>query len=199
MDWGQLIQALVDLNDGETIDNDTTVVSAANLALNHLSRLIPSRGYISIDQDKTTKDVPGKVSTSYCQGYIQYSPAAIAPDCISLIGLPHTPSGAPVPGLLLVDDTVLIPAGYIGTIIIDYRRQHELVTIDTVQYNGSIDVPQGCEDLLVLAMAYYTWLEDEPTKAERYLQMFNAQAAYELSARGRVPQDDRVVNANGWR
>lgn len=199
MDWRQLIQALVDLNDGETIENDTTVVSAANLALDHLSRLFPSRGYISIIQDKDTADVQGKVSTSYCAGYVQYSPAALALDFIALIGLPHTPGGAPVPGLLLVDDTVLIPQSYTGTIIIDYRRQHENVTLDTVEHNGSIDVPPGCEDLLVLAMAYYTWLEDEPTKAERFLQMFNAQSAYELSVRGRIPRGDRVINSNGWR
>lgn len=34
-------QALVDLNDGENIEYDTTFITAANLALDHISRIVP--------------------------------------------------------------------------------------------------------------------------------------------------------------
>lgn len=199
MNWQQLIQALVDLNDGETIENDTSVVSAANLALDHLSRLLPSRGYISITQDSSTVDVPGKVDTSSVPGYVLYRPTGLALDLIALSGCPHTPRGTYIAGARLVDGCILLPTGFSGVAVVEYRRQHERVTLDTVEHNGEIDVQPGCEDLMTLAMAYYIWLEDEPTKAERFLQMFNAQAAYELRARSGVPHSEAVTDAYGWR
>ena len=199
MRWEQLIQALVDLNDGETIENDTTIVTSANIALAHLARYIPPKGHITIEQTAGAEDIPGKVSTTFCPGYIQYLLGGMAQDFVSIIGAPHTPAGEDVSSLIIVDNYILLPAKYVGTVVIDYRRRPENVTLDTVAYNGEIDVQPSCEDLLALIMAYYVWLEDEPTKAERFLQMFMAQVSAELSARSRSYTHERVKNINGWR
>lgn len=41
MKLSYIMQALVDLNDGENIEYETTFITAANLALDHISRIVP--------------------------------------------------------------------------------------------------------------------------------------------------------------
>lgn len=199
MKWSQLIQSIIDLNDGETIENDTTVVSAANLALSHLARYIEPRGCIEIQQDENTADAPGKIDTNYYFSFIKYVLDGIAPDMIDYSAHPHDPFGNEIPNLFMIGNNMMVPKTFQGKIIVDYRRRHENVTIDTVAYDGEIDVQRGCEDMLTLLMAYYIWLEDEPEKADKFLQMFSMQVSAELSTRSRAYRIDRVKNSNGWR
>lgn len=51
MKLSELKQALVDLNDGENIEYETSFVTAANLALGHISRIVP--------EERTTRLVVG--------------------------------------------------------------------------------------------------------------------------------------------
>lgn len=199
MKWSQLIQSIIDLNDGETIENDTTVVSAANLALSHLARYIEPHGCIEIQQDENTADAPGKIDTNYSDYCIKYALDVIAPDMIDYSAHPHLPLGDEIPDSYLIGNSLIVPKTFRGKIIVDYRRRHENVTIDTVAYDGEIDVQRGCEDMLTLLMAYYIWLEDEPQKADKFLQMFSMQVSAELSARSRAYRKERVKNSNGWR
>lgn len=57
-------QALVDLNDGENIEYDTTFVTAANLALAHISRIVPDNRVAMILQELPEVSIIGNVDTS---------------------------------------------------------------------------------------------------------------------------------------
>lgn len=64
MKISELKQIVVDLNDGEEPDYETTLVSALNLALNHLNRIIPFTKTIAIEQDKPVLAIKGDVNTA---------------------------------------------------------------------------------------------------------------------------------------
>lgn len=57
-------QVLVDLNDGENIEYDTSFVTAANLALAHISRIVPDERVAVILQENPVISVIGNVDTS---------------------------------------------------------------------------------------------------------------------------------------
>lgn len=63
MKISELEQIIKDLNDGEEPDYETSIVSATNLALNHLNRIIPSLGTASIEQDEPILTEVGDVDT----------------------------------------------------------------------------------------------------------------------------------------
>ena len=63
MKLSYLEQALVDLNDGENIERDTTFVTAANLALGHISRIVPEERTAYIEAVAPVVGIRGKVDT----------------------------------------------------------------------------------------------------------------------------------------
>ena len=64
MKLSELKQALVDLNDGENIEYETSFVTAANLALGHISRIVPEERTTTIDVAAPWVGVVGKVNTA---------------------------------------------------------------------------------------------------------------------------------------
>lgn len=50
MKLSDLRQSILDMNDGEEPDYETSIVTAANLALNHLTRVIPPVGRVTVEQ-----------------------------------------------------------------------------------------------------------------------------------------------------
>lgn len=52
MKISELRQSVLDMNDGEEPDYATSIMTAGNLALNHLTRIIPSIGRATIEQDR---------------------------------------------------------------------------------------------------------------------------------------------------
>lgn len=57
-------QALVDLNDGENIEYETTFITAANLALDHISRIVPEERTAYIEAVAPVVAFLGDVDTS---------------------------------------------------------------------------------------------------------------------------------------
>lgn len=57
-------QALVDLNDGENIEYETTFITAANLALDHISRIVPEERTAYIEAVAPVVAFLGNVDTS---------------------------------------------------------------------------------------------------------------------------------------
>lgn len=64
MKLSEIKQALVDLNDGENIEYETSFVTAANLALGHISRIVPEERTTAIDVVAPSVGVVGKVNTA---------------------------------------------------------------------------------------------------------------------------------------
>lgn len=57
-------QALVDLNDGENIEYETSFVTAANLALGHISRIVPEERTVLIEAGAPALAITGKVDVN---------------------------------------------------------------------------------------------------------------------------------------
>lgn len=64
MKISDLKQYVVDLNDGEEPDYATMIVSATNLSLNHLNRIIPMTATVTIEQDESILEELGVVDTA---------------------------------------------------------------------------------------------------------------------------------------
>lgn len=64
MKLSEIRQAIVDLNDGENIEYDTSFVTAANLALGHISRIVPEERTVMLQATAPSVGVAGKVNTA---------------------------------------------------------------------------------------------------------------------------------------
>lgn len=64
MKLSDIMQALVDLNDGENIEYKTSFVTAANLALGHISRIVPEERTVLIEAGAPALAITGKVDVA---------------------------------------------------------------------------------------------------------------------------------------
>lgn len=270
-----LEQALVDLNDGESIERDSTFVTAANLALGHISRIIPEERTAYIEAVAPIIGVVGEVDTSrvysgagvctvsfrakgrgklICEGEVltawtsltgwrevcirfdaprdvaisfaevrgtvrdlalldveyaedgdvpmfgsavRYDMRRIAPDYGGFIKSPvNAVSGRVIQGAVMESPYLKLPYTFAGEAAVTYRHSPMRVTLDDVGNDAEIDIRVEYEDLLPLCMAYYVWLEDEPTKAAFFLARFNEMAS--LAAQQRQVPGRSAVISNGW-
>jgi hypothetical protein len=268
-------QALVDLNDGENIEYDTSFVTAANLALAHISRIVPDERVAIILQESPVISVIGNVDTSrrytaahaaavslkaigtgklFCDGvkiaawetggryrdiraelsgegaelsfsitkgsvrdlavwrndfggtqlipeygrHVRYDMRQIVDD---YGGYPDSPidteRGVSILDCVLQSPYVLLPASFSGEAAVYYRHRPDLITLDDVGNDIDIDIKPEYEDLVPLCMAYYIWLEDEPTKAQFFLARFNEAAAL-AKQQYRAPGNNTVISRKGW-
>lgn len=275
MKLSRLRQAVIDLNDGEVIEYGTSFVTAANLALGHLGRVLPresvcvihgdapllaisglvdvSRSYsvpggagalvlrvcgsgqlkngndilsawagisvstvlrhlISSSAPLTLtfagisgtvrdlavfRDAPSREAVPEYGDFIIWDMAALRPDFSAFSGSAwDRATGAPVSGI--TDGTRLyLPPWCVGDICVAYRRRPSLVTLDGVANDDDIDIDPEAEDLIPLIMSYYIWLEDEPDKADRFLNMFLSLSSAARGAR-RAGADEFTSSVNGW-
>lgn len=74
---------------------------------------------------------------------------------------------------LEANDTVVINADkYKGTFRICYVADHEPFTGANSELGDDIPLPRKAHHLVPLLAAYYVWMEDEPTKAAQYYNLY---------------------------
>lgn len=275
MKLSELRQAVVELNDGENIDRDTSLITAVNLALGHIARIIPAEGRVIITQDKPLAGVRGKVNTDHATfsvsgatgivfrargsgalingnttirtwtdyndirtvrifinpaadmelsfdnvagdvydlavwryasseveipeygDYVAYDLKAVREDFISPLKHPQTRDGDPLGDCFYQRSCLYVPYWYEGDIVVRYKRKQNIVTHDDLNNDKDVDIDIDIEDLLPLLVSYYIWLEDEPTKAEGFLRLFNSYVAL-AKAESKPDGNNRVYSVNNW-
>ena len=85
-------------------------------------------------------------------------------------------------------DSILVLAPEVeGTFKIFYRKDHVPYTADT-DLNTELELPLATHDLVPLLAGYYVWLEDEPTKAAQYYNL------YEQGKEAILTEQDNITN-----
>ena len=74
---------------------------------------------------------------------------------------------------IINESTVLFdPTNYYGDFRIIYKVAHEDFTGTEAQLRDELPLARKAHDLVPLLAAYYVWLEDEPTKAAQYYNLY---------------------------
>lgn len=92
---------------------------------------------------------------------------------------------------------ILIPASFNGVYAVVYNRQNRQLSSEDDMEETEIDLDSELCCLLPNLVASYIWADDEPTKAEYYLTLYNAQVS-EITAKQK--RFDPVIyrNKTGW-
>lgn len=92
---------------------------------------------------------------------------------------------------------ILIPASFNGVYDVLYNRQNKQLNLDDDMEETEIDLDSELCCLLPNLVASYIWADDEPTKAEYYLTLYNAQVA-EIKEKQRILAPVMYRNKTGW-
>ena len=77
-----------------------------------------------------------------------------------------------------MENTLVISAENKGTYRIFYRKKCPVVNADNWEsrLETEIELPLICHDLLPLLTSYYMWLDDDPSKAAQYYNMYETES-----------------------
>ncbi len=135
--------------------------------------------------------------------YIAYDIASLTDDFVSFVCPPILDAQRDSGFLLNTDyfvegaSKILIPASIKGIYDVVYNRQNKRLSLSDEMETTEIDLDSELCCLLPNLVASYIWADDEPTKAEYYLTLYNAQVA-EILARQKDFKPVVYRNKTGW-
>ncbi|MCM1218223.1 MAG: hypothetical protein NC548_27370 [Lachnospiraceae bacterium] len=135
--------------------------------------------------------------------YIAYDIASLTDDFVSFV-CPPIVDALRGKGFILNTDyfvegasKILIPASFNGIYDVMYNRQNKKLSLEDDMETTEIDLDSELCCLMPNLVASYIWADDEPTKAEYYLTLYNAQVA-EIKARQKDLKPVMYRNKTGW-
>lgn len=135
--------------------------------------------------------------------YIPYDIASLTDDFVSFV-CPPIADAQRGKGFILNTDyfvegasKILIPASIKGLYDVQYYRQNKRLSLDDDMDTTEIDLDSELCCLMPNLVASYIWADDEPTKAEYYLTLYNAQVA-EITAKQKSLKAVVYRNKTGW-
>ena len=135
--------------------------------------------------------------------YISYDIASLTDDLVSFVCPPITDAQRDKGFILNTDyfvegaSKILIPASIKGVYDVVYNRQNKQLSLNDDMEETNIDLDSELCCLMPNLVASYIWADDEPTKAEYYLTLYNAQVA-EIMAREKNLKPVVYRNKTGW-
>lgn len=135
--------------------------------------------------------------------YISYDIASLTDDFVSFVCPPITDAQRDKGFILNTDyfvegaSKILIPASIKGVYDVVYNRQNKQLSLNDDMEETNIDLDSELCCLMPNLVASYIWADDEPTKAEYYLTLYNAQVA-EIMAREKSLKPVVYRNKTGW-
>lgn len=93
-------------------------------------------------------------------------------------------------------DTLLLPVPTSGVFDVKYERERVTVSASD-DMSTEIDLDSELSELLPLLVASYIWADDEPAKAEYYLNLYREQENY-LRIKERELSSVKIRNKSGW-
>jgi hypothetical protein len=135
--------------------------------------------------------------------FIAYDIASLTDDFVSFV-CPPIVDATRGKGFILNADyfvegasKILIPASIKGIYDVLYNRQNRKLSLSDDMETTEIDLDSELSCLMPNLVASYIWADDEPTKAEYYLTLYNAQVA-EIMARQKDLKPVVYRNKSGW-
>lgn len=135
--------------------------------------------------------------------YISYDIASLTDDFVSFV-CPPIADAQRDKGFILNTDyfvegasKILIPASIKGVYDVVYNRQNKQLSLNDDMEETNIDLDSELCCLMPNLVASYIWADDEPTKAEYYLTLYNAQVA-EIMAKEKSLKPVVYRNKTGW-
>ena len=92
---------------------------------------------------------------------------------------------------------ILIPASVKGVYDVCYKRKPREITVEGLEKEEQIDLPEELCAILPNLVASYIWVDDEPDKAQYYLSLYREQVA-EIEARKKDMRPFVYRNKTGW-
>ena len=135
--------------------------------------------------------------------YISYDIASLTDDFVSFVCPPITDAHRDKGFILNTDyfvegaSKILIPASIKGVYDVVYNRQNKQLSLNDDMEETNIDLDSELCCLMPNLVASYIWADDEPTKAEYYLTLYNAQVA-EIMAKEKSLKPVVYRNKTGW-
>ena len=135
--------------------------------------------------------------------YISYDIASLTDDFVSFVCPPITDAQRDKGFILNTDyfvegaSKILIPASIKGVYNVVYNRQNKQLSLNDDMEETNIDLDSELCCLMPNLVASYIWADDEPTKAEYYLTLYNAQVA-EIMAKEKSLKPVVYRNKTGW-
>ena len=135
--------------------------------------------------------------------YISYDIASLTDDFVSFVCPPITDAQRDKGFILNTDyfvegaSKILIPASIKGVYDVVYNRRNKQLSLNDDMEETNIDLDSELCCLMPNPVASYIWADDEPTKAEYYLTLYNAQVA-EIMAREKNLKPVVYRNKTGW-
>ena len=124
----------------------------------------------------------------------ELSPSDYCDDFRAFAGLPEDSLGNPISEAILRDGRISMPFEFSGDLYLTYYRLPKKISAD--QPNAKIDVSDECAALLPLLTAAFTWLDDDPAKAQYYMSLYrDAIANIKRFSTININTEYRV---NGW-
>lgn len=98
----------------------------------------------------------------------------------------------------IINDSTIIfdPTDYAGDFRVLYKAEHEIYTGTDEQKASDIPLARKVHHLVPLLAGYYVWLEDEPTKAAQYYNLYE-QRVNEIVAKSQTNKPRMRVLAGG--
>lgn len=117
------------------------------------------------------------------------------PDFLTCTSLPTDARGNEIAGASISSGRLRVPYGYVGQIVIRYRKRAPTVSIDAP--DAPLDVPAELEQLVFLLTAAYVWLDDDAEKAQYYMSLYrDGMSALKVYARSGV--DTAFTDVARW-
>ena len=113
-------------------------------------------------------------------------------DFVGFVGDVYGRDGKTLPSYKIVGSNLILPRSISGRISVPYFRSP--IPLLNIADDEVIDLPSGCENLISLLCAYFVILEDEPTLAEAYLELYKSSK----KPTDRLLKHSAVWESNGW-
>lgn len=91
-------------------------------------------------------------------------------DFLAFTKLPTDKDGYGIKDCRICGDILYLPSDFEGEVNILYKRRPGALTVDSP--DEEIDIPKSAENLLPLLVASFLWLDDDPDKAQYYMQLY---------------------------
>ena len=100
----------------------------------------------------------------------KYKISDLADDFLGFYSLPTDEHGNEIKGARILDEYLIIPYDYSGTVYLRYRKAPPAISLDNP--SQKIPIPKDIEHLPALLTASYVWLDDDAEKAAHYLSLY---------------------------
>lgn len=141
-------------------------------------------------EDFAEGDVPPRFSKMR-----EYDLRKIFPDFLFALSSPTDGEGEKIRGASVSSGMMYIPYGYVGEVVVEYRRRAPEVSVNAP--DAQLDIPTELASLVPLLAAAYVWLDDDAEKAQYYMSLYrDGMSAVKLYTRRAV--DTAFTDATGW-